>query len=396
MFLGACLDLGMPLQVLEEAVAGLGLEGVTVESRRARRGGVEGIRFRVLKDGAPIEGRDPDEPPGAGHPAHDHGAGREHRDIRRLLERSALAPAVRDRAIAMFARLAEVEGAIHGVPPERVHFHEVGAIDSIVDIAGACTAFEHFGGRFTCGTVVTGSGTVSTAHGVLPVPSPATAALLVGIPIVGGGEGELLTPTGALILAQLMTSFGPAPAMVPLRHGYGLGRWDPAGRANVARLTQGRPAEDPAAEVTVIECQVDDLPGEGAGFALERLLEAGALDVYFTAVQMKKSRPGILVTVLCRPAQAEALAGVLLEETGSLGCRYHRAARLEAERRVVKVATDFGPVRVKVGTFAGKELAAAPEFEDCRRLAREHGVTWREVHRAAVVARSEGRDEEGR
>ncbi|HUP24739.1 MAG TPA: nickel pincer cofactor biosynthesis protein LarC [Thermoanaerobaculia bacterium] len=429
MFLGACLDLGMPLSLLQEAVASLDLPGVEVESRPARRGGVSGTRFRVLLDGVPVEGRDPDEdappadpsqetslgashghrdgPPLASHPEHEHhhrhhhhhhhhpqpGApGRDFAEIRRLIETSGLDPGVRERAVAMFARLAEVEGSIHGIAPERVHFHEVGAIDSIVDVVGACVAFDYLGGALSCGTVVTGGGTVATAHGVLPVPSPATAALLVGIPAMGGGEGELLTPTGALILAELVGSFGPAPRMVPLRHGYGLGRWDPPGRPNVVRLTRGQPVEAPiTAEVTVIECQVDDLPGEGAGHAMERLLAEGALDVFFTPAQMKKNRPGMLVTVLCRSHQSAALARLLLAETGSLGCRFHVAQRLEMERSIEEVATRFGLVRVKVGVLDGQELAASPEFEDCRRLALEHGVPWREVHRAAVVARERRR-----
>jgi pyridinium-3,5-bisthiocarboxylic acid mononucleotide nickel chelatase len=430
MFLGACLDLGMPLSLLQEAVASLDLPGVEVESRPARRGGVSGTRFRVLRDGVPIEGRDPDEdahpadpsqqtPPATSHDHrdrsaassdpeherhdlhhhhhHDHDvAGRDFAEIRRLIEASGLDQGVRERAVAMFTRLAEVEGSIHGIAPERVHFHEVGAIDSIVDVVGACVAFDYLGGALSCGTVVTGSGTVATAHGVLPVPSPATAALLVGIPAMGGGEGELLTPTGALILAELVGSFGPAPRMVPLQHGYGLGRWDPPGRPNVVRLTRGQPVATPAtaevtAEVTVIECQVDDLPGEGAGHAMERLLAEGALDVFFTPAQMKKNRPGVLITVLCRSHQTAALARLLLAETGSLGCRFHVAHRLEMERSFEEVATPFGLVRVKVGVLDGQELAASPEFEDCRRLALEHGVPWREVHRAALVARERKR-----
>jgi uncharacterized protein (TIGR00299 family) protein len=415
MFLGACLDLGMPLQVLAEAVASLGLPGVGVQSRRARRGGILGTRFRVLRDGAAIEGPDPDEataleePPSedvgqasaalggdrhrqhGAHPGHhaspDHGPGRHLAEIRDLIGRSGLSSATKDRAVAMFSRLAEVEGAIHGLSAEAVHFHEVGAIDSIVDIVGACVAVENLGGAWSCGTVVTGGGTVATAHGVLPVPSPATAALLVGIPAAGGGEGELLTPTGALILAELVGSFGPAPLMVAARHGYGLGRWDPPQRPNVVRLTSAlRPGSAEHHDVAVLECEVDDLTGEGAGYAVERLLESGALDAYLTPVQMKKNRPGILLTVLCRPSQSDALARVLLEETGSLGCRRYQAARLEAERRWEDVGTPWGTVRVKVGTLDGRELAASPEFEDCRKLAREHGVPWRDVHRAALVA----------
>jgi hypothetical protein len=296
---------------------------------------------------------------------------------------------VRETALNLFARLGEAEAAAHGIPMDEVHFHEVGAVDSIVDLVGAAAVYHHLApARLTCGPVNVGSGTVQTAHGRLPVPAPATAYLLRGVPVYGGPGGELLTPTGAVILAELVDDFGVLPSLVVEGAGYGLGKKHLAGQPNAVRLLRGHPttADEDGARVVVIEAQVDDLPAEGFGFVMERLLEVGALDVYFTPVQMKKSRPGTLVTVLGRPAQREALAGVLLVESGSLGCRWYEAERLEAERVVETVTTEYGEVRVKRARLGGEEMAAAPEFEDCRRLALQRGVAWRVVYRAAVAA----------
>jgi uncharacterized protein (TIGR00299 family) protein len=445
MFLGACLDLGMPLDILKDAVARLGLPGITVESRPAKRGGIAGTRFRVLENGRPIEGPDPEEAAPVAHhhehhehphthphehhehhehghshePAHSHDHPHEHGDshdphhhdpshgrdlagIRRLIGESSLEPAVRDRALALFERLGRAEAKMHGIELDRVHFHEVGAVDSIVDLVGAAAAIEYLApGRLTCGPVNVGGGRVKTAHGELPVPAPATAELLTGIPVFGGAGGELTTPTGAVLLAELVDAFGELPRLTLDGSGYGLGRREVHDRPNAVRLLRGRPidavdAVDAAgiklqggAEVMVLECEVDNLPGEGFGFLMERLLGAGALDVYFTPVQMKKNRPGSLVTAICRRSQLEELAGLLLTDSGSLGCRFHAAGRFEAERDTAEVVTRFGAVRVKRGRLAGKPLSAAPEFEDCRRLALAHGVSWREVWRAALVATHE-------
>jgi hypothetical protein len=421
MFLGCCLDLGMPIALLEEVVAAIGLPGVTVEARRAQRGGVGGVRFRVLMDGRPLEGPDPEERAlepaaeatrgeeravtGEGHshldahghaqddPNHGHDRQAPHRsfgEIRALIERSGLTPSVAERAVELFARLAEVEGAIHGVEPADVHFHEVGAVDSIVDIVGACVAIEHLApARLTCGTVVVGGGRARTAHGVMPVPTPATAVLVRGIPIVGEGEGELLTPTGALILASFVDEFGPAPPLRPSGEGYGLGRWQLASRPNAARLTRGTPARGAhgAAEVSVLETQLDDVTGELLGHVAERLLGAGALDVFHTPVTMKKSRPGSLVTVICRPLDELRLSEMVMLESGSLGCRRSRQWRLEAERKEGVVDTRFGPVAVKWARLGdGRALGATPEHESCRSVATTARATWREVYRAALAA----------
>jgi hypothetical protein len=312
-------------------------------------------------------------------------------DIVEIIVRSRLEPTVARRAEELFTRLAEVEGTVHGIAPHDVHFHEVGALDALVDIVGACAAMEYLApSSVTCGTVVVGSGTARTAHGIVPVPAPATARLLEGIPTRGDGAGELTTPTGALILREFVDSFGPQPEMLPTGSGYGLGRRELEDRANAVRLTQGRPiagagrSDLPA--VAVIECQVDDFSPEGCGFVLETLLANGALDVYVTPVVMKKGRPGHLYTVLCREADRERLAVRLLRETGSLGCRFSTADRLELQREQRSVETIHGRVSIKVGRLEHELMVAAPEFEDCRRLALERGVAWREVYTAALVA----------
>ncbi|MFL6289580.1 MAG: nickel pincer cofactor biosynthesis protein LarC [Thermoanaerobaculia bacterium] len=387
MFLGACLDLGMPLDVLHETVARLRLPNVSVESRKASRGGFVGTRFRVLLDGMPLEGPDPEEHHHHHHDHHHHhGHSRDLAAIRELIQASDLAAPVQERAIRLFQRLGEAEAKAHGMPVDRVHFHEVGAIDSIVDLVGAAAAVEHLSpGRITCGQVNVGGGRVRTAHGELPVPAPATAELLRGIPIFGGPGGELTTPTGAVLLAELVDEYVDFPSMVLEGTGYGLGKKDLPDRPNALRLLRGRGRET-RTEVMIVECEVDDLPGEGFGFLMERLLEAGALEVYFTPVQMKKNRPGTLITMLCRRHQLEGLAAVLLMESGSLGCRYSSAARFEAEREIAEVETAYGTVRVKRASLNGRPLAAAPEFEDCRRLALESGVPWRDIYRAALVA----------
>lgn len=403
MFLGACLDLGMPVEVLSDVVARLGLAGISVETRKASRGGFVGTRFRVLQDGKPIEGPDPEEHHDHHHHHHhDHGHHHHHdhdhshhhhhvhtrglAEIRDLILGSALSGPIKERALRLFQRLGEAEAKAHGMPIERVHFHEVGAIDSIVDLVGAAAAVEFLAPeRLTCGPVNVGSGRVKMAHGEVSIPAPATAELLKGLPIHGGPGGELTTPTGAVILAELVNEFVDLPALVLEGVGYGLGKKDLPTHPNALRLLRGRTGQG-RAEVMVVECEVDDLPGEGFGFLMERLLEAGALDVYFTPVQMKKNRPGTLVTLLCRRGQLEQLAGVLLTESGSLGCRYHAAARFEAEREILEVPTAFGNVRIKRARLDGRPLAAAPEFEDCRRLALASGVPWRDVYRAALAA----------
>ena len=383
MFLGACLDLGLPVAALEETVERLELDGVELRVERAKRGGLEGVRFSVLRDGRPVEG--------AG------GEGTSHRrlsTILRMIEKSGLGGGVVERASALFRRLGEAEAQVHGVGLEEVHFHEVGADDSIVDLVGAAVALEHFGpARVSSSTVVVGSGTVSTRHGVMPVPAPATALLLQGVPITpGGASGELTTPTGAVIVREFVDEFEPSATDRPRRietSGIGLGSRELTDRPNALRLQRTTPAistTGPWRQVAVLECQLDDATGEAIGHAAESLLEAGALDVFATAVQMKKSRPGVAVTVVCRPERSSELAERLLLETGSLGCRRTVVDRLEAERSTSTVTTPFGEVRIKRAAVAGRSLGSAPEYEDVRRIARERNVPFRDVYRATLRA----------
>lgn len=382
MFLGACLDLGLPVALLEEMVERLGLSGVELRVRRAKRGSLAGVRFTVLRGGRPVEGG------GRADASH-----RSLSTILRMIERSGLGAGTRERASALFRRLGEAEASVHGVGLDEVHFHEVGADDSIVDLVGAALALEHFApARVSCSTVVVGSGTVKTRHGVMPVPAPATALLLRGMPISAGGvEGEMTTPTGAVILREFVDSFEPSAADSPRLiedTGVGLGSRELADRPNALRvqLATRVTAGSPWSRVAVLECQVDDATGEAIGYAAEALLGAGALDVFATPVQMKKSRPGVAVTVICRPERAPDLAERLLLETGSLGCRRTVVDRLEAERSVVSVATPFGEVRVKTAAVGGRSLGTAPEYEDVRRIAREREVPFRAVYRAALRA----------
>lgn len=397
MFLGACLDLGVGLEVVEEVIEQLGLEDVSVERREDQRGGLRGVRFRVLVGGVPVEGPDPgegdddDEGAGGGEGAARNSAGsrrgRSLEAIRRQIEESGLQPAIRDRSLGLFARLGEAEARIHGLSVDEVHFHELGAVDALVDLVGAAAVWEQLTPeRVSCGPVNVGAGSVSTSHGALPVPAPATAELLSGAPVFSAGDGELVTPTGAVLLAELVDAWGSLPGLVLERVGYGLGRRELEARPNAFRLLRGTPIDHRPEQVLVVECTVDDLAGEGFGFAMERLLEGPALEVFFTPVQMKKSRPGTQVTVLCRGPDLEQVAAILMRETGSLGCRYYGVGRFEAERRSLTVATEHGEVRVKEGRFRGCRVALAPEYEDCRRLAKEQNVPWRDVYRAALAA----------
>ena len=415
MFLGACLDLGLPFEALEDAVARLGLEGVTLERREAERCGIRGIRFRVLLDGRRSRGPIPEEaqsarlrgPPGTrvhtstvsitahaehshehSHAGHAHGEHRPLSEIRRVLAQSALAPAVRERSLGLFSRLAEAEARIHrgadrrGPLPRAGLGGRHGGSGRAPRPPGSTLAPE----SATCGPINVGGGAARTAHGLLPVPAPATAELLRGLPIYGAGESELLTPTGAVLLAELVDrATGELPRLVLDGVGYGLGKRDTPGRPNAFRLLRGA---DPVGEgeIVALECTIDDVAGEGLGYLMERLLEGPAIDVFFVPAQMKKNRPGTLVTVLVRRPELEAAAELLLAESGALGCRYYPVGRFEAERRTTTVATEYGEVRVKEGRFNGRRIALTPEYEDCRRLAREKQVPLQEVYRAAVAA----------
>jgi hypothetical protein len=304
-------------------------------------------------------------------------------------DRSALSPGGRARAGRLFERLAEAEAAVHQMPVERVHLHEVGALDSIVDVVGAVFGIEWFGAeRIVVSPMNVGGGMVRSAHGVFPVPAPATVRLLGDAPIYSSGvQAELLTPTGALLLTGHAHAFGPVPSMRIGRVGYGAGTLELPETPNVLRVLVGeshpRTANEP---ILVLECEIDDMNPQIFGVLMDRLYASGALEVYFAPVQMKKNRPGTLVTVLAPPDRQEALAAVVFRETTTIGIRYHEVTRERLDREVVAVETPFGPIRFKVARRHGAVVNAAPEFEDCARAATERGAAVKDVQAAAMRA----------
>jgi pyridinium-3,5-bisthiocarboxylic acid mononucleotide nickel chelatase len=306
-----------------------------------------------------------------------------------LIDQSALSAAGRARAKAMFQRLGEVEAAIHQMPVEKVHLHEVGALDSIIDIVGAVFALEWFGAdRIVCSALNVGGGTVQSAHGLFPVPAPATLKLLGDAPIYSGPvQKELVTPTGALIATTYAASFGPIPAMSVERVGYGAGDRDNPGTPNVLRVLVGRAADRPHAErVVVIECEIDDMNPQIYGVAMDRLYAAGALEVFYVPVQMKKNRPGVLMTVIASPDLRAALSDVIFRETTTIGLRHHEVDRECLQREIVSVETPIGAVRFKLAWRDGRVVNAVPEFEDCARLATMNNLSVKEVQALAVQA----------
>ncbi len=365
MLLGALIDLGLPPDVLRAELRKMDLSGYELEAERQVRSGISGTRLRV-RDLA------------GAHPA------RHLPDVRRLLEGSRLPPTVRDRSRAVLERLARAEARVHNIPGDEVHFHEIGAVDTLVDVVGFVVGLEYLGvERVYASPVPLGSGFVQTEHGPLPVPAPATAALLaeVGAPIrPHPAQTEILTPTAAAILAEL-AAFAQPPMRVRAV-GYGFGEkefpWPNAVRAWLGD------AEETLAQETVclLECNLDDATGEVLGYAMERLFAAGALDVWFTPVQMKKNRPGVVLSALVRPEGADALTAVILRETPTLGVRRRWVERVVAERREASVETEWGTVRVKEKWLDGRKVAVSPEYEDCARIARERGIPLRDVYAA--------------
>jgi len=370
MTVGALLDAGAPAGALMDALRSLDT-GVRYEVEKTHRGGMAASKFRVIL---------PEHPTGA----HGHS----HRHLKHILGMIEKAP-ISDRAKAdasrVFERLGDAEAHVHGVPVEKVHFHEVGAADSIADIVGACVAFDLLGiQEIRTSAINVGSGTVNTEHGVLPVPAPATAELLAGKPIYARGPAvELTTPTGAALAATLSAGFGPVPAMSIDRIGYGAGDRDFKEQPNVLRVLIGeRTGAVEATLVSVLEANIDDSSPQVLGYALERLLEAGALDASISPLQMKKNRPGALLRVIARPEDRETLSQIVFAETSTLGLRIYAAERRVQERHVAEVETPFGKVRGKVsgqGTFA-------PEYDDCKAIAARTGTPLRAVLAAAAEA----------
>ena len=376
MMLGAMLDLGLPLDALKGALGSLALEYGDIAADKVTRAGVTATKFRLHDTRPPV--------PDNGH-RHYHLKG-----IVNAIRISALKRESQDRAIQLFERLAEAEAAIHGTPIEKVHLHEVGALDSIIDIVGSVYAFDYFGiDDVVASPLNVGGGTVRCAHGDFPVPAPATVRLLVNAPIYSNGSSEMVTPTGALLVTAYAKSFGPLPPMRVERIGYGAGDRDPKGTPNVLRILKGTRAEaDGEARIVKIESEIDDMNPQLFGPLMDSLLAAGALDVFYTPVQMKKSRPGTLVTIVAPPAKRQVLTDILFRESTTIGIRYEEMSRTCLDRTVETVSTPYGDVRFKVARRDGQELNASPEFDDCARLAAQHGVSIKEVQTAAIKSRS--------
>lgn len=324
-------------------------------------------------------------------PEHSH---RHLADLLEIIDNSQLNVAVKNRASRVFSLLAEAESEVHNVPVERIHFHEVGALDAIIDIVGACIGFELLGvERFVCSPLHVGSGTVEIAHGRFPVPPPAVVSLLRGAPIYSTEvKGELVTPTGAAIIKAVAQEFGPLPPMLVSSVGYGAGTRDYKDFPNALRVVIGETADRPVGDVerlVMLETNIDDMSAQVFGYVMDRALELGALDCYFTAVQMKRNRPGTLVSILCKPAEQQTLCEMLLVETTTLGVRSYEVERLALQRAIVTVETPYGAIDIKEASMDGRLLRAMPEYEQCRRAAQEAGVTLREVEQSALKAHAQ-------
>jgi len=370
MTLGALVDAGCSLELLRSGLEGLQIPGCTISSEKVWKNGMAATFVRVATE---------DQTKHRGLSA-----------ILEILEKAQLSESVRKNAAAIFRKLGEAEASVHNVALEKIHFHEVGAVDAIVDIVGACIAFEALGiEKFACSPLNVGGGTAKMTHGVLPVPAPATAKLLQGKPTYSNGvQRELVTPTGAAIVSTLCDTFGPQPLMTVSAIGYGAGSIELEGQPNVVRIMIGEAADKVIAgfdeEISVIEANLDDMNPQIYGYFLEKALAAGALDVYTTPVQMKKNRPGTLLTLLCKPQDTNLLMSLVFAETTTFGARTYRAQRRTLPRESVNVHTQFGDVRVKLSRVNGRILHVAPEFDDCRKLAVEKNVPLQRVFNEAM------------
>jgi pyridinium-3,5-bisthiocarboxylic acid mononucleotide nickel chelatase len=371
MVLGALVDAGADLRAIEAELRKLGLDGWSISAEKVKRGAIFATQVKV-------------------ETSEEH----HHRGLSIILgriDKAGLAPRAAERARRIFTRLAEAEAKVHNMPVEQVHFHEVGAVDSIADIVGAAIGFELLGiDEFACSALDVGAGQVKTAHGLLPVPAPATAELLRGAPMYTSGIArELVTPTGAAIATTLSTRYAQIPEMTLRAVGYGAGSASLTEKANVLRILIGENATSEAGEhwdapVSVIETNLDDMSPQIYGYFVERALAAGALDVFSTAVQMKKNRPGVLLTILCDAAHTARLIDLVFRETTTIGVRTYDVRRKVLDRETVPVATPFGEVRVKISRMNGSVLNATPEYEDCQRLAAEKGIPLKQVIAAAA------------
>ena len=376
MIVGALIDAGLPLEDLRGALGTLAVDRESIWTERVRRAGISATKFHVRGE------------PGSGTDGHHH-AHRHLPAINKLIEGSSLTSQGKDRAKELFARLGEVEAGIHGTSPERVHLHEVGALDSIIDIVGTVFALEAMNvDRIVSSPLNVGGGMVKSAHGVYPVPAPATTRLLQGAPIYSGPQQcELVTPTGALLVSSYADSYGPVPAMRLASIGYGAGARDIPETPNVLRVLIGdADTAAPSHSVTVIESEIDDMNPQIFGALMDRLLTEGALDVFYTAIQMKKNRPGTLLTVIAAPQARERLTALIFRETTTIGVRYREMTRECLDRETISVETPLGSIRFKIARRSGEVLNASPEFDDCARIAAATGTPLKDVQAAAMKA----------
>jgi uncharacterized protein (TIGR00299 family) protein len=406
MFIGALIDLGADARQLERELKKLKLGGYHLHVARKHKSGIAGVKFDVhLAD--THEHHHEHKPHHASrfthHDHHHHDENRTFAEIKKLVAKSNLSAWVKKKSVAVFQRIAEAEGKIHGLPPEKVHFHEVGAVDSIVDIVGACIALEMLGKpRVLAAPVIEGTGWVDCAHGRFPVPAPATLAILGarGVGVTQCDEPhELVTPTGAALLAEFVENFGPMQSLVAEKIGFGLGTRDNQTRPNVLRAAlggsrvEGRGSRAKSEErdwetdrVAVLETNLDDINPEILGYFIETALAAGARDVFYTPIQMKKNRPGVLLTVLCAEADADKFSEMILRETSAFGVRRTMAERRKLRREFSRVKTPLGEITVKIGRLNGKVVQAAPEFESCKKLAARAKVPLKRIYEAALKA----------
>lgn len=369
MFIGALLDAGLPADVLKDQLSRLSLSGYEIKIEKTSRNSIGCHRFNVI--------------------CHDHQHGRNYDNIRKLITTSSLSPEVKEKAGAIFQVLAEAEAKVHQCEVDDVHFHEVGAIDSIIDIIGAAIGLDHLRiNHLHCSSLPLSQGLIDSRHGILPLPAPAVCELCHGIPCHGDHlDQELVTPTGAAIIKALASNFGPMPRMIIRHSGYGAGsRTLNDGRPNLLRIIIGdEQNSEEAQEIEVIETNIDDMSAEIMAHCCELLMANGALDVSLTAIQMKKGRPGFRLTVLTEPANNDHLKQLILTETTAIGLRFRREHRLTLTRQQGVIATSLGPIAAKK-IIGPDRLEISPEFEECRKIARAKGLTLSEIYRAVTRA----------
>ncbi len=383
MFLGSLLDAGLSFDQLKQCLQTLPFHGYDLELRREMRSQISGTRFMVHLDEAHLKK--------IGHKKNGH-ENRGLKAIRDIIDRGELTDSVKVKSMAIFESLARVEGHIHNLPPDQVHFHEVGAVDSIIDIVGTVYALEILGiDRLLVSPLPLGSGFVKTAHGRIPVPAPATLALLKGVPVLNSGvQQEMVTPTGAALATGLAASFGPMPPMVVQNVGYGVGSREFQDRPNLLRIIIGHEEHGRQTDtVVVLETNLDDMSPEGLGYLMERLLEAGALDVVFLPAQMKKNRPGVQVQVIGRPEQKDPLMEIMAQETTTLGIRFRYTRRRVLERNQEKVESPWGKIAVK-RVIREKSSRLVPEYDVCRKIALKNNIPLQDIYQWIDSLNSKG------